>query len=72
MNCGTIIVPLFKKMRDIIDFLGDNHFISHIEGHFKGAETFLTPYIVPSDARDYLGVKKVEASLKCPEKWIIK
>ena len=35
----TINVPLFKKMRDIIDFLGDNHFISHFEGHFKGAET---------------------------------
>ena len=39
----TINVPLFKKMRDIIDLLGDNHFISHFEGHFKGAETFLTP-----------------------------
>ncbi len=57
----TINVPLFKKLRDIIFFLRDNNFLSHFEGHFEGAKTFLTPYIVPSAARDNLGVKKVEA-----------
>ena len=35
----TINVPLFKKMRDIIDFLGDNHFISHFEGQFRGQKS---------------------------------
>ncbi len=39
----TIIVPLFKKMRDIIFFLRDNNFLSRFEGHFEGAKTFLTP-----------------------------
>jgi hypothetical protein len=39
----TINVPLFKKLRDIIFFGGENHFMSHIEGHFEGAKTFLTP-----------------------------
>ena len=39
----TINVPLFKKMRDIIDFLGDNHFISHFEGHFKGSKKSRPP-----------------------------
>jgi hypothetical protein len=34
--------------------------MSHFEGHFEGAKTFLTPYIVPRAARDNLGVKKVE------------
>jgi hypothetical protein len=34
--------------------------MSHFEGHFEGAKTFLTPYIVPSAARDNLGVKKVK------------
>ncbi len=34
--------------------------MSHFEGHFEGAKTFLTPQIVPSAARDNLGVKKVE------------
>jgi hypothetical protein len=38
----TINVPLFKKLRDII-FLWDNNFMSHFEGHFEGAKTFLTP-----------------------------
>jgi hypothetical protein len=33
--------------------------MSHYEGHFEGAKTFLTPSIVPSAARDNLGVKKV-------------
>ncbi len=37
----TINVPLFKKLRDII-FLWDNNFMSHFEGHFEGAKTFLT------------------------------
>ncbi len=46
--------------------------MSHFEGHFEGAKTFLTPQIVPSAARDNLGVKKVEAPSKCPEKWLIK
>ncbi len=39
----TINVPLFKKLRDIIFFWWDNHFMSHLEGHFEGAKTFLTP-----------------------------
>jgi hypothetical protein len=39
----TINVPLFKKLRDIIFFLRDNNFLSHFEGHFEGAKTFLTP-----------------------------
>ncbi len=39
----TINVPLFKKLRDIIFFLWDNNFMSHFEGHFEGAKTFLTP-----------------------------
>jgi hypothetical protein len=32
--------------------------MTHFEGHFEGAKTFLTPQIVPSAARDNLGVKK--------------
>jgi hypothetical protein len=46
LNSETIItinVPLFKKLRDIIVFLRDNNFLSHSEGHFEGAKTFLTP-----------------------------
>jgi hypothetical protein len=39
----TINVPLFKKLRDIIFFWWDNHFMSHFSGHFEGASTFLTP-----------------------------
>jgi hypothetical protein len=39
----TINVPLFKKLRDIIFFLRDSHFMSHFKGHFEGAKTFLTP-----------------------------
>ena len=39
----TINVPLFKKMRDIMFFLRDYHFLSHFKGLFEGAETFLTP-----------------------------
>jgi hypothetical protein len=35
--------------------------LSHFEEHFEGANTFLTPSIVPSAARDNLGVKKVES-----------
>jgi hypothetical protein len=35
--------------------------MSHFKGHFEGAKTFLTPLIVPSAARDNLGVKKIEA-----------
>jgi hypothetical protein len=46
--------------------------MSHFEGHFEEAKTFLTPKIVPRAARDNLGVKKVEASSKCPSKWLIK
>jgi hypothetical protein len=46
--------------------------MSHFKGHFEGAKTFLTPSIVPRCARDNLGVKKVEAPSKCPEKWLIK
>ncbi len=38
----TINVPLFKKLRDIIFFLRDNHFMSHFKGHFEVASTFLT------------------------------
>ena len=36
-------VPLFKKLWDIIVFFWDNNFMSHFEGHFEGAKTFLTP-----------------------------
>ena len=39
----TINVPLFKKLRDIIFFWWENHFMSYFEGHFEGAKTFLTP-----------------------------
>jgi hypothetical protein len=39
-NVLTINVPLFKKLRDIIFFLRDNHFMSHFKGHFEGAKTF--------------------------------
>ncbi len=39
----TINVPLFKKLRDIIFFWWDNHFMSHFEGHFEGAKTFFYP-----------------------------
>jgi hypothetical protein len=46
--------------------------MSHFKGHFEGATTCLTPKIVPSAARDNLGVKKVEAPSKCPLKWLIK
>ncbi len=46
--------------------------MSHFEGHFEGAKTILIPEIVPSAAMDNLGVKKVEAPSKCPEKWLIK
>jgi hypothetical protein len=34
--------------------------MSHFKGHFEGAKTFLTLSIVPSAARENLGVKKVE------------
>ncbi len=34
----TINVPLFKKLRDIIFLLRDNHFMSHFKGHFEGAK----------------------------------
>ncbi len=60
----TINVPLFKKLRDIIFFWWDNHFMSHFEGHFEGAKTFFDPL--------NLGVKNVQAPSKCPEKWLIK
>ncbi len=43
MNLITINVPLFKKLRDIFFFLRDNNFLSRFEGHFEGANTFLTP-----------------------------
>ena len=54
----TINVSLFKKLRDIIFFWWDNHFMSHFEGHFEGAKTFFNPL--------NLGVKNVEAPSKCP------
>ncbi len=38
--------------------------MSHFEGHFEGAKTFLTPLIVPSAARDNLGVKKLLSQKK--------
>ena len=34
----TINVPLFKKLRDIIFFWWENHFMSHFEGHFEGVK----------------------------------
>ncbi len=43
----TINVPLFKKLRDIIFFWWDNHFMSHFEGHFEGAKTFFAPLNCP-------------------------
>jgi hypothetical protein len=46
--------------------------MGHFEGYFEGAKTFLTLLIVPSAARENLGVKKVEAPSKYPEKWPIK
>ncbi len=55
--------------------------MGHFSGYFEGASTFLTLKIVPSAARDNLGVKKVlaphEISLEmahyvvCPQKKII-
>jgi hypothetical protein len=36
----TINVPLFKKLRDIIFFGWENHFMSHFEGHFEGPRLF--------------------------------
>jgi hypothetical protein len=39
--------------------------MSHFEGHFEGAKTFLTC------ARDNLGVKKVEMSLEMAHKVIV-
>jgi hypothetical protein len=63
----TINVPLILKMREII-FLRKNYFMDHFEGYFEGAKTFLTLCC----ARDNLGVKKVEALSKYPEKWPIK
>jgi len=39
----TINVPLFKKLRDIIFFWWDNHFMNHFWGRFEGASTLLTP-----------------------------
>ncbi len=35
----TINVPLFKKLRDIIFFWGENHFMSHFEGQFRGQKS---------------------------------
>jgi hypothetical protein len=55
-------------MRGINFFCGANYFL----GHFEGAKTFLTLLIVPSAGRDNLGVKKVEAPEKYPEKWPLK
>ncbi len=49
--------PLFKKLRDIIFFLGYNNFLSHFSGHFEGASTFLR-------ARDNLRGQKSLGPLK--------
>jgi hypothetical protein len=43
----TINVPLFKKLRDIIFFWWDNHFMSHFEGHFEGSKKSRPPQNVP-------------------------
>jgi hypothetical protein len=47
---------LILKMWDII-FLRANYIMAHFKGFFQGAKNFLTPKIVPSAARDNLGVK---------------
>ncbi len=43
----TINVPLFKKLRDIIFFWWDNHFMSHFEGHFEGVKIVEAPSKCP-------------------------
>ena len=40
-----INIPLFKQLRDIIDFLREDHFISHFEG--KGGRYFSDPLNCP-------------------------
>jgi hypothetical protein len=35
-------VPLILKVRDFMFFRREKHIISHFEGIFEGAETFLT------------------------------
>ncbi len=56
----TINVPLFKKLRDIIFFLRDNNFLSHFEGHFEGAKTFLS--------RPPQNVQRNGSKSYCPQK----
>ncbi len=53
VNCNfdqeniTINVPLFKKLRDIIFFWWDNHFMSHFEQGFgSGSVSVLDPYSI--------------------------
>jgi hypothetical protein len=48
---------------------GGELLMGHFKGYFEGAKTFLNSKL---SARDGLGVKKVEAPSKCPEKWPIK
>ncbi len=43
----TINVPLFKKLRDIIFFWWENHFMSHFEGHFEGVKKAEAPSKCP-------------------------
>ncbi len=57
-NKITINVPLFKKLRDIIFFLRDNNFLSHVEGHFKGGQDFFDPLKGLSHEIDFKNVDK--------------
>ena len=68
-GCLTINAPLILKMRDIIFFAG-KLLNGPFQGIFPGGQDF-DPKIAPCCARDNLGVKKVEAPSKYPEKWPI-
>jgi hypothetical protein len=61
-------VPLFKKLWDII-FFWDNNFLSHFEGHFEGASTFLTPKLSLAALARSLGPLKM--SLEMAQKVIV-
>jgi hypothetical protein len=67
-------VPLFKKLRDIIFFFGDNNFVSHFLGHFEGASTFLTPKLSLAALNNLRGQKSLgplKMSLETAQKVIV-
>ncbi len=68
-----IKLPMYHCLRNFGTkfFFWDNHFMSHFEGHFEEASTFLTPKLSLAALGTILGVKKVLASSKCPSKWLI-